>query len=268
MNNAIAPRKSSHNLCFAAIYSILWCVAFLSSPAFSVHAYGQDTVQTPTTVICTNSANSMHRIATDFIREAYRRIGHDVEFVKLPNRRSLIQANDGACDAETVRIGGLDKTYKNLIPVPVPVTELHGVVFMKHHRDTHLPDINTWQDMQGLDIYVIRGEVYAERGTANLGAGTVGTYKQLFTMLEQDRADVGIGIHHVGLVELARNFPNSTIHTHGAPLLSAPLYHYIHRKNRHLLKDLTRVLEDMAESGELEIINAKALSRLMAQPPE
>mgnify|MGYP002265439382 CR=1 FL=1 len=232
-----------------------------------MRANAQETAQTQTIVICTNSANSIHRIATDFIREAYRRIGHDVEFVELLNRRSLIQANDGACDAETVRIGGLDTTYKNLIPVPIPVTELHGVAFMRHHDDTHPPEINTWQDMQGLDIYVIHGEVYAERGTANLGAGSVGTYKQLFTMLEQGRIDVGIGIKHVGLIELAQNFPNSSIHTHGAPLLSAPMYHYIHRKNRRLLKDLTRVLNGMAVSGELEIINAKALSRLMAQPP-
>jgi len=219
-------------------------------------------------VICTNSANSIHRIAADFIREAYKRIGHAVEFVKLPNRRSLIQANDGACDAETVRIGGLDKTYKNLISVPVAVTELHGVAFMRHHNGTHPPEINTWQDMKGLDIYFIRGEVYAERGTVDLGAKTVGTYNQLFTMLEQGRIDIGIGIEHVGQIELAHNFPNSSIHTHGEPLLRAPLYHYIHRKNEHLLEPLSQVLQDMSASGELDTINAKALGRLMSEPHE
>ena len=269
MHNVNAPRKSSFKVSFAVLGLTLWCVSLFTSPALTSRAWAQDKPanRSQPILICTNQVNAIHMIAADFIVEAYKRIGRDVEFVNLPNRRSLMQADDGACDGETIRIKGLDKTYKNLILVPVPVAQLHGVAFMKHHRDTHLPDINTWQDMRGLDVYIIHGEVYAERGTADIGGRTVGTYKQLFTMLEQDRADVGIGIHHVGLVELARNFPNSAIHTHGAPLLIAPLYHYIHRKNRHLLKDLTRVLEDMAESGELEIINAKALSRLMAQPP-
>jgi len=269
MKNVIAPRQSMTKTYGTAIGFTLWCVALLASPALTSRAFAQDSPpnSSQSILICTNQANAIHMIAADFIVEAYKRIGYDVEFINLPNRRSLMQANDGACDGETIRIGGLEKTYKNLIPVPVAVTQLQGVAFMKHHNDTHLPEINTWQDMRGLQVYIIRGEIYAERGTADLNAGAVGTYKQLFTMLEQDRTDIGIGIHHVGLIELARNFPNSSIHTHGAPLLNAPMYHYIHRKNRRLLKDLTQVLNDMAASGELEVINAKALNRLMAQPP-
>jgi len=268
MNNAIARRHRMAKTCCAAIGFTMWCVSLLTSPALTSRAFAQDSAPNPSRsiLICTNQANAIHLIAADFIVEAYKRIGYDVEFVDLPNRRSLMQADDGSCDGETIRIGGLEKTFKNLIPVPVTVTQLQGVAFMKHHNDTHLPEINTWQDMRGLKVYIIRGEIYAERGTADLDAGAVGTYKQLFTMLEQDRTDIGIGIHHIGLIELARNFPNSSIHTHGAPLLSAPMYHYIHRKNQHLLKDLTQVLNDMAESGELDIINAKALNRLMAQP--
>ena len=270
MNNDIAPRKSRFKASLAVLGFTLWCVSLFTSPVLTSHALAQDNApnHSQPILICTNQTNAIHMIAADFIVAAYMRIGRDVEFVNLPNRRSLMQADDGACDGETIRIEGLDKTYKNLIRVPVPVAQLHGVAFMKHHSDTHLPDFNTWQDMRGLDVYIIRGEIYAERGTADIGGRAVGTYKQLFTMLEQDRADVGIGIHHVGLVELARNFPNSTIHTHGAPLLNTSLYHYIHRKNQHLLSDLTRVLQDMATSGELEIINAKALSRLMVPPPE
>jgi len=263
MNNFLAPRQSPVK---ADLFTFGLCLSLLTSLVFSARASAQDHPlnPTPTMVICTNSSNPIHRLAADFIVKAYKRIGFGVEFVNLPNRRSLIQANEGACDAETTRIGGMDQTFNNLIPIPVIVDHMQGVAFLKHGRDVHPRAINSWEDLRGLQIYVVRGEVYAERGTADMGAG--GSYKQLFTMLEQGRIDIGIGIHHVGLVELAHNFPDSSIHTHGAPLLNARMHHYIHHKNQHLLKDLTMVLEQMVESGELETIHAKALVRLMSQP--
>lgn len=106
------PRHSMVKTCCAAIGFTLWCVSLLTSPAFTSSASAQDSAPAPShsILICTNQANAIHLIAADFIVEAYKRIGCDVEFIELPNRRSLMQADDGSCDGETIRIGGLEKS--------------------------------------------------------------------------------------------------------------------------------------------------------------
>ncbi|HEY9080468.1 transporter substrate-binding domain-containing protein [Magnetovibrio sp.] len=239
--------------------------------AATSNAYAKEMADSPPDssapiLVCTNQTNAIHQIAADFIVEAYKRIGRNVEFVDLPNRRSLMLANEGDCDAETIRIADMGKTYPNLIAVPVIVTELQAVAFMGHDDKTDHSLINDWKDIQGLETAIINGEIYAERNTANMSVSKVRTYTQLFTMLEQGRIDVAIGIRRVGLVERSRNFPNASFHVHGAPLLRAPMYHYIHRKNTHLLRPLTEVLNAMRASGELDALNAQALDRLMSQP--
>ena len=68
------------------------------------------------------------------INEALRRIGYGMQSVRLPAERALINANAGIDDGDLLRIGGLQKTYANLIQVPEKVIDLEFVVFSKHTK--------------------------------------------------------------------------------------------------------------------------------------
>lgn len=221
----------------------------------------QDVIQ-----VCAAEGHVFHQTAVNVISEAYRRLGYQVEYTWLPTRRSLILANTGACDAEIMRVGGVEKQFENLVPVPMPVAELVGVAFMAHTPEVGGPAINGWQDIRNLRTYIILGEVFAEQATKRMTVGHVSTYEQLFTMLEKGHIDVGIGIQLVGEVKLARHFPNSTIHAHGEPLVRTPMFHYVHKNNAHLIPKLEGVLSQMAGNGEIERLNAMALKRLINKP--
>ena len=65
---------------------------------------------------------SQHKSSTRLIRTVYKNIGHEVEFVYLPNLRSIYSSNSGQCDAELGRVGDdhIENDYQNLIKVPTP----------------------------------------------------------------------------------------------------------------------------------------------------
>lgn len=216
--------------------------------------------------ICAVTDHVFHAMIADAIKEAYRRIDVEVTFTWLPNRRSLIEANDGKCGGEMMRIAGVERTFENLIRIPVSITQLEGVAFMNHVVEKDLPYIKSWEDLRDLRSYIILGELYAEQGTQDMVVGQVRNYKQLFEMLTKGHIDVGVGIREVGRVELTRHFPGSTIHVHGDTLARSPMYHYIHKDNQHLAQRLEQVLNEMALKGEIKALNDAALERLAEQP--
>lgn len=220
----------------------------------------------PKIQICAAEDHVFHQMATQTLIEAYQRIGYDVEFTWLPNRRSLIEANAGTCGGEMMRISGANRKFTNLIAVKVPIAYLEGVAFMKHAQEQNTPPIKKWEDLQNLGTYIILGELYAEHATHDMNVGQVRTYKQLFTMLEKGHIDVGIGIREVGMVELAHHFSGSDIHIHGDVLARSPMYHYVHKNNQFLIKELEVALKDMERTGEIKNLNSKVLGHLMTKP--
>jgi len=191
-----------------------------------------------------------HAMAKKVLAEAYRRINHQVRFMFVPGRRSMELANEGKTDGEIARILGTELQFPNLIMVPTEVIRFKGVAFTKSVDR----EINSWDDLKGLKIGVILGVRYSTIGTKGLKPFFADSMFHLFKLLVNDRIDIAIAVLKAGKIELEKNFKNSGIHVIGSPLYSAPLYHFVHKKNLYLIKDLNQTFVNMKDKGEIDLI--------------
>lgn len=201
-----------------------------------------------------------HVMAKEVLRVAYNRIGYHVDFLFVPGKRSLEMANKGESDGDIARIQGTAQKYTNLLQLSTPVSSFKGVAFTK----TVTKKINSWDDLDGLRIGIIRGIRYSTIGTKERNPYFADDMTHLFHLLEDGRIEVAIAVLNAGRIELHSNFRESGIHVTGTPLYSAPLYHFVHKKNMHLVDDLDTVLEQMAARGEIESILDATLAKLLS----
>lgn len=214
------------------------------------------------TVFITGIQNEQtHVMAKAVVREAYRRIGYHVRFEFFPSHRSLDMANRGESDGDIARIGEINKTLSNLVPVPTPIIHFKGVTFTK----TITSNISTWEDLKKLRIGVIRGIQYSEIGTRELSPFFAEDMTHLFTLLDHDMIEVAIAVSRAGQIEISRNFKGSGIHETGGVLYTGPLYHYVHKKNQSRVPELNTVLQEMEKTNEIEKIIETSFRRLLGE---
>lgn len=200
-----------------------------------------------------------HQFAVETVREAYNQAGIRAKFSARPCRRSLVEANAGRYDGEVARINGTDKAYPNLLLIKAPTATIEGVVITQNIDKK----ITSWDDLKGLRVGIIRGELYAEKGSAALNVSVAASYNQLLKLLIKDRIEVGIVILRDW--QLAMNSPEfygTDIHTIGKPVFSATLHHLVHNRNKKLLPKLNQIFEKMWTSGQAVKIHQQTMRKL------
>ena len=183
------------------------------------------------------------------IEQAYQRLGIDLVITYLPAERALIEANEGIADGELQRIAGLSQKYPNLIQVPVRIWVMKGMVFTKNLQF----EVNGWQSLKSYRIGSLQGIKFVENNTEGMQRWFLRDYKQLFLMLADDRLDIVI----LGYLSGLKGMQASKVK--GIRILSPPvstfnLYHYLHRKHDQLVPQITEVLENMEQQGEIRAI--------------
>jgi ABC-type amino acid transport substrate-binding protein len=84
---------------------------------------------------------------------------------------------------------------------------------------------------------------------------------QLIDLLERGRIDVALTLEWDALAAKRKN-PNLSI---GEPLLQAPLYHWVHESRKDDIPCLSRALESMKASGEIDQIISDGIGQETAQ---
>ena len=238
------------NFIIKTISYIFGAFALAALPALA----GQNPAQSGKSVVLSVIENDeTHAVAREVVREAYRRLGIEVVFYELPARRALSWANEGKTDGDVARIRGTEESYPNLIPVEVPVTVFKGVAFTKDVDEK----IAEWADLRKYIVGIVRGIRYAEIGTQGMQVFEANNMTHLFTLLDSGRIQIAVAVREAGLIEARKNFKNKGIHIIGDPLYSAPLFHFVHKRNQALVSRLESVLEEMSRIGEVEAIHIR-----------
>lgn len=202
--------------------------------------------------------DTVSMMAEQVMVQAYGRLGLSMELEYLPGERALQTANAGQVDGELMRMQGIEHAYPNLIRVPVVISQAEQVVFTK---GKHFP-IQGWQSLVPYKMGYIRGVKAIE---ANLVPGTrtipVRTYKEEFRQLDAGITDAVVEVRSVGMVAI-KELGLKGIDVLEPPLIKVPLYHYLHRKNQHLVGDLTAVLEQMDRDGTIREIHRKVMQSI------
>lgn len=195
-------------------------------------------------------------ISERVMRVAYNRLKIDISTLNLPAKRALMTANSGTVDGELYRIKNVQSKYENLIMIPVPIGKLEGVA-ITWKKDIA---ITNWEKLSSQNVCFRRGVKFAEAGLSNIRAQDVGTNKQLFRMLKTKRCDV-IVIARITSIPMVSEFIKSQkSKLYQSVLQSYPLYHYLHKKNKHLEPKLTKVLEEMEQEGLIQAIRSQFIA--------
>lgn len=174
------------------------------------------------------------------LREAYGRIGRDVEFVDMPGERAIVESNAGRTDGETARIAGMETTYEELRRVEVPLYLNTNSIFVFGGNKAVPSSLNALSQLERVGI--VRGWKASEEATAGWrNVVNVTSYASALQMLKLGRMDAFLGRSEDTLRALQReglslsDFPNRVV-------LRFPLFHYLHRRHEALLPAVTQEL--------------------------
>lgn len=193
-------------------------------------------------------------IAEQILREAYRRLGINLNVHKLPGERTLVYANDGKMDGELYRKLGMEREYPNLIIIPVPLQTYEIVIFT---RGTSF-FVSGWESLRPYTLGFVRGIKIVQENTQGMKVEAVPAMPQAFEKLMMGRTDLVLGNRSSGMAIIkAMNLEGVTVLE--PPLASFPVFHYLHKKHEALVPELTRVLRLMQIDKTIERIQKSPL---------
>jgi polar amino acid transport system substrate-binding protein len=184
-------------------------------------------------------------------REAFRRVGRDVDVATLPGDRALLNADSGLDDGDLMRAPGFEQAYPNLRRVP----EKMGVMdFMAY---TNRPDIHIreWGDLAPYTVGYTAGWKIYERKVAAREITTTRSIDGLFPLLVMKRVDVALIDRWQGL--RAARMHGGKFRLLEPPLATSNMFMYLHKKHAAMIPAVARALAGMKADGTYQkIFNA------------
>lgn len=179
------------------------------------------------------------------IGEAFRRAGFSFKIVRLSGERGLKNANDGLEDGELARIGGMEKMYPNLVPVPGKVVDYHFVAFTRN------ADIKnaSWETLAPLSVGILRGwKIYERSLKPETRITVVDTPEQLLSILDKGRIDVALYERSLGLA-LIEKMGIKKLHVVEPALTELEMFIYLHKKHAEKVPRIAAALQDLKNEG-------------------
>lgn len=195
------------------------------------------------------------------VSAAYQNLGIATEIAYLPAKRALEQANVGEFDGELGRVAAIEAYSPNLVRVPTAIgTYVLVPVTVKASRQA----LSTVEGLRasGLHIGTLLGMRTVMDQLPGIKVATAATPQSVLQMLAFDRIDVAIlpqgalQVWHKSLPPEAQEALKNAVELE--PLQSAPLYHYLHKRNADLVPAIDMELQKMTRSG--------AIKRIWAEP--
>ncbi len=194
------------------------------------------------------------KISALIIQKAYKRAGINVSVTWDNLQQSLLDSNMGINDGQVGRADGITEKFANLIKVPVPILQVEAVAFSK---DDSI-EINSWADLKDKDFMVIHGTKFIEYATKDFKRKYANSFDEAMTSLHENKVDIVIAPKIGGLYSIFKN-GYKDIQIVSLSLQDKKLYHFVHKKNQHLVPIITPYLEKMKKSSEMRSIRENFL---------
>ena len=176
--------------------------------------------------------------------------GLQISFVDYPGKRSVVTANSGATDGELVRSKRASELYENLVRVEFPVITDEMAAFS---IDVKGP-IDSPEALKDFVIGFRRGSTIPTKITDGMSRIEFDSIGQGIRLLENKRIDIMLYFRIPAIYALRNDYPQSKIRKISENLIEVPLYHYLHKRNRHLAPKIEKALRQVISSGEREKI--------------
>jgi polar amino acid transport system substrate-binding protein len=180
----------------------------------------------------------------ELAKEAFRRIGVEVEVTAVPTERSLINVNAGLDDGDLFRIAGVEAQYPNVIRVPEKTMDNDFVAYAKR------PDvrIRNWADLRPYAVaYTAGWKIYERNVTGVKELTNTPTADELAPLMDKGRVDVILMDRWQGLWSLRQAGYKYT--PQEPPLAHVEIFMYLNRKHADLVPKVAQALRDMKADG-------------------
>jgi len=200
--------------------------------------------------------NLVHHIASEVLVKAYKKADILVTPLFLTLQESLQRSNAGDTDGELARISGITRFSPNLNIVPVSIISVDAVAFSKN---TSL-SIKSWNDLQGHKLTIVKGVKFIEAETREFKRNLVTTHEEALELLFSNQTEI-IVIPRLASLNIIYKKKYHEIKPVSNSLKTLKLYHFVHKKNLHLIPIITPILNAMKNSGEIDYIRKSELTK-------
>lgn len=190
--------------------------------------------------------NIIVRIGRAVATKLYASASIPVVFEDYPGKRSVANANNGVTDGELLRSRRASQMYPNLVRVDVPVVTDELAAYTINVE-------GAIKSPGALGKFVIgfrRGSTIPTKLTEGMSRIQINSFAQGVQLLEQGRIDILLYFRMAATIMLRENFPDSKIRRISDRLIEVPLYHYLHKRNKHLVPIFETKLRQLISSGE------------------
>jgi len=189
-----------------------------------------------------NEKNSgIQQQALDFLIPIYKRLGIKLRTSSLPSKRSLSFSNQGQLDGELLRVHDIDKSYSDLIAVPITLYEIHAYAYTINGKT----DFNKASEVLKFTVGINRGieweENFANQFPHNISK--VDGTKRKFTFLRLGRVDYVISSEQRANEVIKQYFSKDNIKRVSPMLPKINLIHYLHKKHAHIIPKLVEEIK-------------------------
>ncbi|MCP4753869.1 MAG: amino acid ABC transporter substrate-binding protein [Proteobacteria bacterium] len=225
------------------IKAIIFAIVLLFSVA-NVHAQSKGTL----VFYVAKEGSKVIDAYSEFLRQAYGKLGYELSFKRVPSKRSLHDSNLGKSDGELIRALNIQKMFPNLVPVKAPLATIQITVYTKDKifvpkgRDSLKP----------YKIGIIRGFTTTDKVTRGLNRHEVKSYDSLFKMLQIGRIDIALLLESEAIRFLKKNPQFEDIKPLKPAIISVPLLHFLHKKHMDLIPQIQPIMEKMIKEKVLE----------------
>jgi polar amino acid transport system substrate-binding protein len=189
----------------------------------------------------------------------YQKLGIEISITPMPGNRAMLETVSGRMDGETMRIESYGIDHPEALRIPTPYYQIDTTAFYK--KDSGIV-ISSVADLAKYSLLRVRGVKH----TMNITEGFEKVYdyddtKSMLNALDKHRDHVALTHTGDGLFAIEKYNINHVEYS-DKPLSLLSVYHYVHKKNAHLVEKVDRVIREMNESGELDQLIKEAEKKL------
>lgn len=177
----------------------------------------------------------------EVVKEAYRQLNINIDITMMPAERAFLELESGGFyDAELGRVKAASERLTDFIRIPVLLVKLE----LSTVGSADLKGISGKDGIANFKKYRVaslRGILSSDKLLKGIDNYLIDTPKQGLEMLKYGRIDIFVVPNYLtSAISEYTSKHNIIIHT--PPLLSANIYHYLHKKHANLAAMLTIAL--------------------------
>ena len=186
--------------------------------------------------------------------EIYGQLFQPWRLLRIPTEDALAGADAGLVDGELARVKALEKQFSRLKRIPYSIGTMKVVAYSRPEG----PITSNLAELAGKKVAIMEGVAFTDNLTKSNERIFASTVEGMFNLLQSKQVDVVVVGQLDGEFFLRTKGFDSDDVVRSKPLLQVDLFHYIHKRNKDLIKRLRKHMAFLRKTGELARIIKRA----------